>query len=429
MSVSMKWNDRLWQQSQQYLSQFLIPLVEVLGRSERRVAAARYVQGLLLPGQRKSIVPMSDRLGVDSQSLQQFVSDSPWEERELWSAIRREVIPHLEPIDSWVVDEMGWVKQGDHSVGVSHQYCGSVGKQANCQVSVELVVSDGAVAAPVGGRLYLPQKWTEDRPRCAAAGVPREVAFATKPQIAIALLEEALADGICPGPVLADSVYGDNSDFRSELRRLKLEFFLQVTGSSLKGWTSPVPTERKFKRRYVSASAPASQTLAEITAGLAGSAWKHCSWKAADGHTRRTRLAWIEVYLAHGLRETGGELEKVRLVVDWPQGDEKPYHYYLAEFKSQPTKARCLRLSRSRWHIEQYFQRAKDDLGLDHFEGRSWRGFHHHLALSAVAYLFILVVYLRAKKNFWCDVGSGFESDSPVAGEIHRLLLLLRQQI
>lgn len=149
----MKWNDRLWQQSQQYLSQFLIPLVEVLGRSERRVAAARYVHGLLLPGQRKSIVPMSDRLGVDSQSLQQFVSDSPWEERELWSAIRREVIPNLEPIDSWVVDETGWVKQGDHSVGVSHQYCGSVGKQANCQVSVELVVSDGAVAA--GGRPFV----------------------------------------------------------------------------------------------------------------------------------------------------------------------------------------------------------------------------------------------------------------------------------
>jgi SRSO17 transposase len=200
----MKWNDRLWRQSQQHLSRFLIPLVEVLGRSQRRVAATRYVHGLLLPGQRKSIVPMSDRLGVDSQSLQQFVSDSPWEERELWSAIRREIIPHLEPIDSWVVDETGWVKQGDHSVGVSHQYCGSVGKQANCQVSVELVVSDGAVAAPVGGRLYLPQKWTGDRPRCAAAGAPREVAFATKPQIAIALLEEALADGVCPGPVLAD---------------------------------------------------------------------------------------------------------------------------------------------------------------------------------------------------------------------------------
>ena len=425
----MQWNNRLWQQSQQYLAQFMIPLVEVLGRSERRVAATRYVEGLLLPGQRKSIAPMSERLGVDSQSLQQFVSDSPWEEQELWSAIRREVIPSLAPIECWVVDETGWVKQGGHSVGVSHQYCGSVGKQANCQMSVELVVSDGLVAAPVGGRLYLPQKWTEDRQRCAAAGVPAEVSFATKPQIAVALLEEALRDGVCPGPVLADSVYGDNSEFRAELRRLKLEFFVQVTGSSNKAWTSPVATKLKFKRRCVSTATPPAQTLAEIAKGLADSDWKPCSWKATDGKTRRTRLAWIKVYLAHGLREAGGDLEEVWLVVDWPKGDAEPYHYYLAEFKGQPTRARCLRLSRSRWHIEQYFQRSKDDLGLDHYEGRSWRGFHHHLALSAVAYLFILVVYLRAKKNFWCDVGSGAESDSTVAGEINRLLLLLRKQI
>lgn len=429
MSGSMQWNDRLWRQSQQQLSQFISPLVEVLGRSERRVAATRYVEGLLLPGQRKSIAPMSERLGVDSQSLQQFVSDSPWKDDELWSAIRREVIPSLEPIESWVVDETGWVKQGGHSVGVAHQYCGSAGKQANCQVSVELVVSDGTVAAPVGGRLYLPHEWTEDPQRCSAAGVPKEVSFATKPPIAIELMTEALQDGVCPGPVLADSAYGDSSDFRAELRRRKLEFFLQVTGSSHKGWTSPVPTERKFKRRYVTASAPASQTLAQMAAGLANSSWRECSWKTADGKTRRTRLTWIEVYLGHGLRETDGELEKAWLVVDWPQGDEQPYHYYLAEFKGQPSMARCLKLSRSRWHIEQYFQRSKDDLGLDHFEGRSWRGFHHHLALSAVAYLFILVVYLRAKKNFWCDVGTGVESDPAVTGEVNRLLLLLRKQI
>jgi len=425
----MEWNDRLWQQSQQFLSQFMIPLVEVLGRSERRVAATRYVEGLLLPGQRKSIAPMSERLGVDSQSLQQFVSDSPWEEKGLWSAIRREVIPSLEPIECWVVDETGWIKQGNHSVGVSHQYCGSVGKQANCQVSVELVVSDGLVAAPVGGHLYLPQKWTEDRQRCAAAGVPPGLAFATKSQIAVALLEDALQDGVCPGPVLADSAYGDNSEFRAELRRLQLEFFVQVTGSSHKAWIRPVETKLKFKRRYVSASAPAAQTLAEIAADLAEAHWRSCSWKAADGKTRRTRLAWIKVYLAHGLRKTGGDLEEAWLVVDWPTDDAQPYHYYLAEFKRPPTQARCLGLSRSRWHIEQYFQRSKDDLGLDHFEGRSWRGFHHHLALSAVAYLFILVVYLRAKKNFWSDVGSGVESDSPVVGEINRLLLLLRKQI
>jgi SRSO17 transposase len=425
----MKWNERMWQQSQQHLPRFLMPLVGVLGRSERRVAATRYVAGLLLPGQRKSIAPMSERLGVDAQSLQQFVSDSPWGEEALWSAIRREIIPSLGPVEAWVVDETGWVKQGGHSVGVAHQYCGSVGKQANCQMSVELVVSDGTVAAPVAGRLYLPQKWTEDSPRRLAAGVPEEVAFATKPQIAIALMAATLQDGVCPGPVLADSAYGDSSDFRAELRRLKLEFFVQVTGSSHKGWTRPVPTTRKVKRRHVSASAPAPQTLEAMAADLASSAWHPCSWKAADGKTRRTRLAWLKVYLAHGLRKAEGELEPVWLVVDWPQGDASPCHYYLADLKQAPTKVRCLKLSRSRWPVEQYFQRSKDDLGLDHFEGRSWRGFHHHLALSAVAYLFILVVYLRAKKNFWCDVGGGVENDSPVAGEINRLLSLLRQQV
>jgi SRSO17 transposase len=425
----MEWNERLWRQSQQYLAQFMIPLVEVLGRSERRVAATRYVEGLLLPGQRKSIAPMSERLGVNSQSLQQFVSDSPWEEKALWSVIRREIIPSLEPVESWVIDETGWLKQGDHSVGVSHQYCGAAGKQANCQVSVELVASDGLVAAPMGGRLYLPQKWAEDPSRCAEAGVPRGTLFATKPQIAVTLLKEALADGVAPGPVLADSAYGDGSEFRAELRRLMLEFFVQVTGSSHKGWTEAVATERKFKRRYVHASAPASRTLQQIVAGWPEGMWKHCSWKTAEGKTRRTRLAWQKIYLAHGLRETEGELEKVWLVVDWPPGDGKAYHYYMAHFKTPPNKARCLKLSRSRWHIEQYFQRSKDDLGLDHYEGRSWRGFHHHLALSAVAYLFMLVIYLRAKKNFWCDVGGGVESDPPVAGEINRLLLLLRKQI
>src|SRR6266568_7878201 len=140
----MEWNHRLWRQSQPYLSQFMVPLVGVLGRSERRVAATRYVEGLLLPGQRKSIVPMSERLGVDSQSLQQFVSDRPWGEKQLWSAIRREVIPSLEPIESWGVDETGWVKQGDHSVGVSHQYCGAAGKTRRTRLAwVEIYLAHG----------------------------------------------------------------------------------------------------------------------------------------------------------------------------------------------------------------------------------------------------------------------------------------------
>src|ERR1035437_3023509 len=170
-------------------------------------------------------------------------------------------------------------------------------------------------------------------------------------------------------------------------------------------------------------------TLAELTGRIPEDEWKKCSWVMAGRQTRRTHLAWHEVFLQHDLRHAGGELEKVWLVVDWPAGDPEPYHYYLAHLHRPPTKARCLKLSRSRWHIEQYFQRSKDDLGLDHFEGRSWRGFHHHLVLSAVAYLFILTVYLRRKKNFWCDVGTDSPHDPALAGEIERTLSLLRNEV
>jgi hypothetical protein len=198
----MKWNERLWKQSIRQYQQFMSPLVSVLGRSERRLAATRYVEGLLTPGERKSIEPLAARLGVDKQSLQQFVTDSPWNDKTVWSSLRREVIPHLEPIEAWIVDETGWLKQGSHSVGVSHQYCGAVGKQANCQVSVEVAVSDGWVAAPIAGQLYLPRSWSDDPARCAAAGVPDATEFQTKPQLAGQLIGEALSDGIAPAPVL-----------------------------------------------------------------------------------------------------------------------------------------------------------------------------------------------------------------------------------
>jgi SRSO17 transposase len=425
----MKWNATLWKQSQEQFKDFIGPLVAGLGRSERRQAGVSYVEGLLLPGQRKSIVPMAERLGVDGQKLQQFVTDSPWEEQEIWRRIAQEVIPSLEPLEAWVVDETGWLKQGEHSVGVSAQYCGAVGKKANCQVSVEVVVSDGWVAAPVAGRLYLPQSWAEDAPRRAQAGVPATVVFQTKLEMALDLIRQTLGHGVSRAPVLADSHYGDSTDFRQSLRDLGLEFFLQVSGVGHKAWSEPVVTERKTKRYHVVASTPPPRTLAEIAAGFKEQDWKACRWKATDGRARQTRLAWRRVYLQHSMRQAEGRPEEAWLVVDWPAGQAEPYHYYLAHFHQEPAKARCLRLSRSRWHIEQYFQRVKDDLGLDHYEGRSWRGFHHHLVLSALAYLFVLVVYLRAKKNFWCDVGTDAAGDPAVAAEIHRLLLLLSAEI
>jgi SRSO17 transposase len=392
----MKWNARLWKNSISELTKFIAPLVATLGRSERRRAATHYVEGLLMPGQRKSIESLAARLGVDSQSLQQLVTSSPWSDEALWKAIRRKVIPHLEPLEAWVVDETGWLKQGQHSVGVSRQYCGAVGKSANCQVSVELVVSEGWVAAPIAAQLYLPQSWSADATRRAKAGVPAEVEFRTKPELALALIQHAHADGVCPAPVLGDSAYGDSANFREGVRQLRMEFFLQVEPTH-KAWTEPVVLERKRTRYTLAPNAPPTRTLVEVVTHFPPPQWKSCSWKAANGRRQRTRLAWCEVYLEHRLRQDGDQPEKAWLVVDWPAGTPEPYHYYLAHLHRSPTKARCLKLSRSRGHIEQYFQRPKDDLGLDHFEGRSWRGFHHHLALSAVA--LILVQYLRTKKK------------------------------
>ncbi|MEN9631899.1 MAG: hypothetical protein RL077_303 [Verrucomicrobiota bacterium] len=188
-------------------------------------------------------------------------------------------------------------------------------------------------------------------------------------------------------------------EFRAGLLAQGLECFLQVDAAKHKGRSFAVPTELKQVGRHPTADAPPSQTLVQIAAGIPAAQWQSAHWRTAGGKRGATRLAWLEVWLKHALRKAGGELEKLWLVVDWPADAAEPYHYYLAHLHRPPTKVRCPTLSRSRWHIEQYFQRAKDDRGFDHFEGRSWTGFHHHLVLSALAYLFILTVHACAKKT------------------------------
>jgi len=292
-----------------------------------------------------------------------------------------------------------------------------------------VAITDGLVAVPVGVQLYLPESWTKDGACCREAGVPDEVGFAIKPQIALSLIQAVLAAGVARAPVLGDNAYGINGEFRDGVRALGMEFFLQVDPSQLNGWAQSVALEKKRTRWHVAANAPAPLSLLKVFAAQKAVKWRPCSWEAADGQTRHTRLAWMKVYLPGALDRGAQTLEEVWLVVDWPEGAAEAYHYYLAHLHREPTLVRCLRLSRSRWQIEQYFQRGKDDLGLDHFEGRSWRGFHHHLVLAVLAYLFVVVVFLDAKKNSWCDVGAGVEEDASVAAEVNRLLLLLREKV
>jgi len=339
-------------------------------------------------------------MGVDAQSLQQFLKDSPWEARCIWRTIRKEVVPRLEPITAIIVDESGWVKQGEHSVGVSPQYCGSVGKKANCQVSVEVVVSDGEIAAPIAGRLYLPESWTNDTARCREVGVPKDIQFQTKPEIALELIEEAVKDGAPRAPVLGDAVYGDNGKFREGLRKNDLEFFLQIDPSKHKGWEYEVaPAQRKNSRGlYVSRGVSATKTVQEMVTQLPKGAWTNARWKSADGKARATRIACFNAWLQHPLRNKGGVPERVLVVVDWPVDSPRPYHVYFAHLSRAPSIPLCLKLSRTRWEVEFFFLRAKQELGLDHYEGRSWQGFHHHLVLCALAYLTILLIHLEIKK-------------------------------
>ena len=225
-------------------------------------------------------------------------------------------------------------------MGVHHQYCNSVGKQDNCQVSVELVVSNGFVAAPVAGRLYLPESWAGCAARRTKAGVPPEITFATKSQIALELIEQALADEVAPAPVLGDAAFGDPFAFRQRLRELHLEFFLQVTPEEHLGWIQEVPTVLKGKYRQLADEGLAARArhLMDIVRWLPTEAWKHCSWTTAH-HARRhsTRIAWQEVFLARGLKEPYGQLEKVWLVVNSPKGTQEPYHCPLCRPFSSPT--------------------------------------------------------------------------------------------
>lgn len=424
----MDWNHAVWHRSVELFGEFMEPLARGMGRLERREGATYYVQGLLMPGGRKSVEPMAERLGVDKQKLQQFVSDSPWEAEALWEALRSEVLPVFGPVDSWIVDETGWIKQGDKSVGVAHQYCGSVGKKANCQVSVHLAASNGEAAAPMAARLFLPEAWIANPERRRRAGIPEEVVFRSKPEIALDLVAQVMSEGMEPAPLLGDCQYGHSGPLRKGLRELGCPYMLQVE-SALKAWTQ-CPDLRKARTRWVPKTrCPQARSVQEIARGLPSSQWHPCRWSGAGGRAYSTRLAWIKAWMVSDLQEDSGELAQTWLVVDWPEQSEEPYHIYTAWLDGPPERISLLRMSRQRFQIEQYFQRDKDDLGLDHFEGRSWRGFHHHLALAAVAYLFILLVFLRAKKNFFPHVGGCPPKDSAVINSINRLLPILQDKI
>jgi SRSO17 transposase len=387
------------------LEQFLSDPLEPLGRRERRHWSLVYIRGLLLEGERKSIEPMAARLPDGNvQALQQLIGQSPWPWAPVWQRLAQRMTAELAPDPVWVIDDTGFPKQGRHSVGVARQYSGTLGKTGNCQVAVSLHQAGAEESAILGWRLYLPESWTEDPERRAAAGIPAEVKFQRKWQLALELIDEARAWGLPGGVVLADAGYGEVTEFRQGLESRQLRYALGIP-STVRVWTKP-PRLRKApgrKRRatvyHYGEQRPAA--VREVAAQAPG--WKQVRWREGRKGWLESRFHAARVQPAHGFDDGDPPHPEVWLLIEWPPGEKDPTKYFLCDLPGNYALRRLVRIVKSRWKIEQDYQQLKEELGLDHYEGRSWTGWHHHVTLVMLAHAFLTLEMLRSKKNFWVD--------------------------
>ena len=403
----------------QRLTAFLEDLLAPLGRKERRHWARVYVQGLLLDGERKSIEPMATRIpGADVQALRQFVGQSPWAVEAVQRQLARKVVDLLSDPEVWILDETSFPKAGDHSVGVARQYCGALGKVANCQVAVTLHWSSAEASCPLGWRLYLPQAWIEDKERARQVKLPEGVVYRSQAELALELIDQMLSWEVPRLPVVADSAYGTSFEFREQLRRRGLSYVVAVEPRTViwkedpKGIPVPPSAPTGRPRRYPPlALTPAPQDLATVARQLPAAAWKKVTWRAGSRGPQRSRFAPLKVWAAHGWRaQRHPERVAEWLLIEWPEGETAPTKYWLAHWDGdRPGLRRMARIAHARWRIEMDYRELKEELGLDHFEGRHWLGWHHHVTLVTLAYAFLRLEQARLKKNFGYDLAASTE--------------------
>jgi SRSO17 transposase len=380
-------------------------LSAALGHADRKAPLKAYCTGLILPGERKSVEPMAarvapGRVSAAHQSLHHFVAMADWSDDAMLAVVRAQALPALErqePIRAWIVDDTGFPKKGRHSVGVARQYCGQLGKQDNCQIAVSLSVANDQGSLPIAYRLYLPESWANDRGRRAKAGVPEDVVFRTKPEIALNQIRAAVAAGVPTGTVLADAGYGVDTAFRTGVSELGLAYVVGIQSSTSlwppgsgplppKTWSGrgrpPSLARRHPKHKPVSAK--------ELAQALPEDAWHSVTWRQGSKASLSSRFAAVRVRPAHRDYWRSAPRPEEWFLVEWPQGESEPTKYWLSTLPEKTALADLVDQAKLRWRIERDYQDLKQEIGLGHYEGRGWRGFHHHATLSIAAYGFLV---------------------------------------
>ena len=401
-------------------NRYIAHLSEGLGHVDRHAGLSGYCTGLMLPLSRKSVEPMAARVdplhaSARHQALHHFVAKSEWSDRAVMAGVRDWVMPSL-GLDSgcyWIIDDTGFPKKGKHSVGVARQYCGQLGKQDNCQVAVSLSLASAQGSIPIAYQLYLPKDWAADPVRRKAGGVPETQAFATKPEIALAQMRQAVAAGVPMGVVLADAGYGDETAFRDGITELGMLYAVGIRPATTV-WapgTAPLPPKvwsgrgmRPTRLRREPGNEPLAVKALAMT--LSAKAWRTVTWREGTNNELSSRFAGVRVRPAHRDYLASEMRAEQWLLIEWPEGEAEPAKYFLTTAPEDATLEQMVFVTKVRWRIERDYQDLKQEFGLGHYEGRGWRGFHHHATLSIAAYGFLMAERLKtgsdasSKKNF-----------------------------
>src|SRR5438876_7739162 len=391
--------------SAERLSAYFEGLVSVIGHADRARPLRDYCTGLLMPCERKSVEPIAavtapERTAAQHQSLLHFVGEGRWSDEKVLAKVREMVLPVIEragPIEAWIIDDTAFPKNGTHSVGVARQYCGQLGKQDNCQVAVSLSLANAHASLPVAYRLYLPETWASDAARRKKVGVPDQIGFQTKIEIALDQIRAACAAGFPRGVVLMDAGYGAHIDLRTAVTALGLPYVAGIL-STTTVWapgTGPLPPKpyvpgrgRPTKQLRRDADHQPIKVM-DLAFSLPAKAWRTISWREGTNVSLKSRFAPVRIRIARRDFNRSEPWPAEWLLIEWPKGEKEPTKYWLSSLPPDIDFARLVDLAKLRWRIERDYQELKQEIGLDHFEGRGWRGFHHHATLCIAAYAFL----------------------------------------